>query len=187
MASRGCGDADPAHARSVHGKRSGVSLSIAYATEAGSARYNVTVMRRLDGALPLRRSELRQLLPIVTIATYAQRPTGSHQCTLTWNTSLNTRNRRRAHRIPARMAATTCPSFLRSFLAFPPNHPPPRTSPDRSSGRDNDLRDGTARRISTSVCADRALRRLGSGSRWEAWVAARKQASFRRCRQVNRA
>lgn len=69
---------------------------------------------------PLRPSELCQLQPIVTMTPYAQRATGSHQCTLAWNTSLNTgsHRRRRAHRIPGRMAMTICPSFLQSFLCL---------------------------------------------------------------------
>jgi len=46
-------------------------------------------------------------------------------------------------------------------LAVSQNHPPPRTAPDRTPGRNHDLRDGASRRISATLQAHRPLCRLG--------------------------
>jgi len=48
-------------------------------------------------------------------------------------------------------------------LAFPPYHPPSRAASDRASRGNNDLRNGTARRVPAPLPSHRPLRRLGPG------------------------
>lgn len=138
----------------------------------------------------LRLSELCQLLPIVTVTPYVQ----SY-----WESSMHARmNHVTEQKEPAPQQAhaqhpgtdgydNLPPVPCKVSFAFPSNYPPPGTPPDRSSGRDDDLRDGAARRISTSIRAHRSLRRVGLGRDRSLGRRAQTSISLRQRRQVNRA